>query len=354
MDITCKKCGYKSAVNTKTVRGLIGGSLIGASVLGWFNYVFAGLLWFNGGALLIASALLAGGGAILLGKDFGLVVKVGEKLASALGEMGLACSKCGAKKWKFSGTQGLEVISGSEHRDALYVGLEEAVSEVIIASGFLSAFVVNEEFAQLLGASLKRGVKVTLIFPDEPYGSVSHENGGYEEALKRLLRLANEYPKLNLIKRYTHQKALIVDERYAIVGSFNFLSNLKAARDETSAKIFDRKAISEIRKTLLEGGERRETHATHQRSNPSASNPKKVFSNKPSKCPNCGSVAIAEIVYGYIDEDEELERQFREGKIVFGGCSTTDEHPYWRCKNCSHEIQNVHTNSRKRDFQLQF
>ena len=338
MNITCKKCGHKSAVNTKTVRGLIGGSVIGASVLGWFHYVFAGLLWFNGGALLIAGALLAGGGAILLGKDFGLVAKVGERLASALGEIGLACSECGAKDWQFSGTQGLEVVSGQQHRDALFASLEGAAREVIIASGFLSARVANDNFVQRLSAPLKRGVKVTLIFPDGSSGSVSHENDGYEVAFEKLTRLGREHPNLTLIKKYTHQKALVVDDQYAIVGSYNFLSNLKATRDETSTKIFDRKAISEIRKTLLEGGERFETYAHQSSPLPAASKLNGTFSDRPDKCPRCGSTRIASIDYGYIDEDEELERQFRNGEIVFGGCSTTDEYPHWRCKNCSHEM----------------
>ncbi len=74
---------------------------------------------------------------------------------------------------------------------------------------------------------------------------------GYDIALNRLTLLSKKYPNLGLIQKHTHQKGIIVDHRYAITGSFNFLSNEKVAREETSFKVYEAEAIEKFRQEIL-------------------------------------------------------------------------------------------------------
>lgn len=250
MDAKCIECGYKLPVDSNLIKTIIGGGLMASGAIGWATYAFAGLLGFYGGAALIAIALLAGGGTILSGKDMGLVIKVGTKITEILNDNNYECSKCGCSEWVFSGFKDTDIVNGTEHIEELSVALRDSRRHLLIASGFLSSNVINELFITNLKSTLIRGVSVTLIFSSER----SHSDfmlSGYKIAYGTLSRLADEFSNLELIKKHTHQKGIIVDDRYAIVGSFNFLSNKKIARDETSVKIFASAEIKKVKRSLL-------------------------------------------------------------------------------------------------------
>jgi hypothetical protein len=53
---------------------------------------------------------------------------------------------------------------------------------------------------------------------------------------------------------------------------------------------------------------------------------------KPRKCPNCGSLKIARIVYGLVDLTPELEKDLKEGKVALGGCVIGEAK--WECVGC--------------------
>lgn len=250
MDVNCTNCGQKLPINKSLIKALIGGSMIGGAALGWTSYAFAGILGFSGGAALIAIALLAGGGTILSGRDFGIALTIGTKVSDLLTEKNYGCPKCGHSNWVFSGLTETEVISGLDHKRELADSFQRAKANLIIASGFISSNVVNNNFINLLKSTLNRSIKVTLIYSDQK----SHSDWmalGYRNAIRELTTLAREYPDLKLIEKKTHQKALIVDDLYAIVGSFNFLSNEKATRHETSMKIFESDKIEEVKRQIL-------------------------------------------------------------------------------------------------------
>jgi hypothetical protein len=58
-----------------------------------------------------------------------------------------------------------------------------------------------------------------------------------------------------------------------------------------------------------------------------------VRKGKPRKCPNCGSLKIARIVYGLIDDlNPDLEKDLKEGKVVLGGCVIGEAK--WECADC--------------------
>jgi phosphatidylserine/phosphatidylglycerophosphate/cardiolipin synthase-like enzyme len=247
MKIKCDACGKETAVGVTTLKALMGGSLMAGGAIGWVTYAFAGLLSFSGGAATIATLLLAGGGAVLLGKDLGLVMKVGGKITEQLNQRGYECPSCGATNWVFFGFKDAEVIKGSEHKITLQNAFLDANRELYIASGFLSANVVDASFLKELKLVLSRGVRVVLIFSDlRSHSDSGWMKTGYENAYILLASLSEEQKGLKLIQKHTHQKGIVVDKQYAVVGSFNFLSNQTVAREETSLKVYEADAIEKL------------------------------------------------------------------------------------------------------------
>ena len=111
----------------------------------------------------------------------------------------------------------------------------------------LSSYVVNQAFLQQLAAVLDRGINVKLIFAGIESHNKDWMRDGFVQALSHLEALEGQYANLQLIQKHTHQKAIVVDTRYAIVGSFNFLMNDKVKNDETSLKIYEPDAIEKLR-----------------------------------------------------------------------------------------------------------
>ena len=250
MKIKCGTCGYETLVTKRLLSGVLGSAVMSGGIIGWVTYAFAGMLGFYGGAALIALALIGGGSALLMEKDFGLIVPAGEKIADFLNHKNYSCKECKSTDWSFSGLKDAEVIIASRHKSELDAALADVRKTLFIASGFLSSHVVNEAFISQLETILKKNVSINLIFSD----GRSHSDWmkvGYTQALGSLNALSKIYPNLQIIQKHTHQKGIIVDHQYAIVGSFNFLSNDKIARDESSIKIYDSKAIEKLSKEFL-------------------------------------------------------------------------------------------------------
>ncbi len=60
----------------------------------------------------------------------------------------------------------------------------------------------------------------------------------------------------------------------------------------------------------------------------------RIVQSKPNKCPDCGSIRIARIIYGL--PDEELKKAVKEGRAVRGGCilPPLSRMKWWKCKDC--------------------
>ena len=102
-----------------------------------------------------------------------------------------------------------------------------------VASGLsYRRYVVNQAFLQQLAAVLDRATTAYC----RHWRITTGVTNGYVKALPHLEALEAQYANLQIIQKHTHQKGIVVDNRYAIVGSFNFLSNAKVQRDETSLK----------------------------------------------------------------------------------------------------------------------
>ncbi|MCU7556072.1 phospholipase D-like domain-containing protein [Alteromonas sp. ASW11-19] len=251
MEIKCGNCGYETIVNASLIKTVIGGGMIAGGAVGWVTYAFAGLLGFYGGAAAIAGLLLAGGSFVLLGKDFNMAVSVAEKITDIFNKKEYECASCGETDWEFSGFEDADVISGDAHKNELRLAISEVKKELYIASGFLSSNVVNENFIQALRFTLLRNVQIYLIVSDYRSHASFWMKPGYDEALFELNKLSREFSNLQVIQSHTHQKGIVVDDKYAITGSFNFLSNQNVVRKETSLKVFDIKAINKVKREML-------------------------------------------------------------------------------------------------------
>lgn len=113
------------------------------------------------------------------------------------------------------------------HHEELNLALKIVRKELVIVSGWLSDRVINDQFCTLLASALDRGVNVHIA-----YGS-SDRDGQHtlpDTALRALSSLKetgaqSRKGRLTIVQRPTHEKCLIVDKRYSIVDSFNWLAN---------------------------------------------------------------------------------------------------------------------------------
>lgn len=147
----------------------------------------------------------------------------------------------------------IEMISGPKsHRKLLLEGIRSSQKSVIILSGWLTDFAFNAQFRSDMARALKRGVDFYIGFG---YRSKYEDLNPDEEntGKKNLERLRNWGENLNLksaieIRDYrNHAKLLLVDDKFAVCGSFNWLSNSGAGwNEEISLKITNVEVVNEF------------------------------------------------------------------------------------------------------------
>ena len=96
-----------------------------------------------------------------------------------------------------------------------------AKSEIDIISPWISANVVDKELLSLMEYALKNNVKIKIL-----YGIGNDERSKQTDAMaSQLLQHFCKYKELFTMKKTNiHYKLLICDDKYAISGSYNFLS----------------------------------------------------------------------------------------------------------------------------------
>jgi len=118
---------------------------------------------------------------------------------------------------------GSRQVSALEHPAILESALRDAEERLLIVSPWIRANVVDESFIRLLGSTLQRGVNVTIIYGISD--SDPNERARDKAAREGLEALAWAFPNFKFVKRGdTHAKILLVDRRFVIITSFNWLS----------------------------------------------------------------------------------------------------------------------------------
>lgn len=141
---------------------------------------------------------------------------------------------------------GLSIVHGTAHARELREAFAIANNEILIVSGWISDKVINDHFCSLLTRALERGVDIHISYGASEWdGSYKISETG-KRALEKLQMAANKSQKGRLMinQRPTHEKFLAVDDQYAIVGSFNWLSNTRHNDKETSLKTSHKQVIA--------------------------------------------------------------------------------------------------------------
>lgn len=154
------------------------------------------------------------------------------------------------------------VLMGAEHREAMREAIEVARKELIIVSPWLRTDAVDQELIGWLSTALDRhtGLRVIIGYGiEKDDGSdTSRKARDQRQALSKLNLLGHrKRGRLRTVEiGNTHEKVIIVDSRYAVVTSFNFLSfNPKPGRGvrrETGTVVDDKELVKQLRESLVQ------------------------------------------------------------------------------------------------------
>ena len=163
------------------------------------------------------------------GSDYGIQVKVDQKFFKPRKDY---YSWLSLKSYEGTG----KPIDGDAHWEALTSAIENSNNTLCILSGWIRNNVIDDIF-HLLGKALERGVKIYIVYGYK-YKGKEHE-GSDEEAINKLMGLKNQEfneGKLYIAKppKGIHDKIIVVDTKYTINGSNNWLSNKSFSNSESS------------------------------------------------------------------------------------------------------------------------
>ena len=150
-----------------------------------------------------------------------------------------------------------------QHRAKLLETLDSAQKTIVIFSGWITDYSVNDDFRNRLKKCLNRGVDIIIAWGYKKSKSVSFNEKHFNNAEKAIREL-QEWTSLNNTKGTletfyfpNHSKILICDTSYAIMGSFNWLSNSGGSENEERSYIiyskkFIEEELSDIMKNLYD------------------------------------------------------------------------------------------------------
>ncbi|MBC1239569.1 phospholipase D-like domain-containing protein [Nostoc sp. 2RC] len=145
----------------------------------------------------------------------------------------------------------IRFIKTYDHRPLFEEALKNSQKRLLIISPWIRATATNQWLVNQLEKLVRRGVKVFIGYG---YGDKDEEDRrNYDiKAEEAIQKLAKRYPDNVVFKRLgdTHCKILISDQKFAIVGSFNWLSFKgdpnRTFRDERSTLVSDPNKIDEL------------------------------------------------------------------------------------------------------------
>ncbi|MEQ9410693.1 MAG: phospholipase D-like domain-containing protein [Fuerstiella sp.] len=125
---------------------------------------------------------------------------------------------------KLLAEQPAQMLRTYECGKILNEAIANAKQKLLIVSAFLSRQVVNASFIERLEGCLKRGVQVWIGFGFGDGGK--RERYDWTDAEDALKQLRKRYKKQFILHdlKNSHEKILIVDDAYVVVGSYNWLS----------------------------------------------------------------------------------------------------------------------------------
>ncbi len=149
-----------------------------------------------------------------------------------------------------------------EHRPLLKRALQEAKREVIVISPWMNLRAVDHELCTLIGDALRRGVRLRIgygIGQNNPGSDAERKRRNARDVISKIEKYAGDAPKelldiANVLE--THEKILICDNSFGVMGSFNWLSYRgdidEGYRRETGVLLKDRESVQRLIQTATE------------------------------------------------------------------------------------------------------
>jgi phosphatidylserine/phosphatidylglycerophosphate/cardiolipin synthase-like enzyme len=143
----------------------------------------------------------------------------------------------------------VSIIIGDKHREVLQGTVRKAESIICILSGWATEYVIDDKFEKLLKDALQRGVNIYLGFGWTSSTGRDRETNAVKVAKEKLYSIQDwsrtKAGKLYIAEYPNHAKILICDEKYAICGSNNWLSNNIFSNEERSWQISEPSFVRE-------------------------------------------------------------------------------------------------------------
>jgi phosphatidylserine/phosphatidylglycerophosphate/cardiolipin synthase-like enzyme len=150
----------------------------------------------------------------------------------------------------------LQKIEGDEHSKFLKVAISRADQSLVILSGWILNNVVNEKFSALIRTAIRDGTSIFIGYGFDTYGNGQEIKHDHQVAIDRLKEIevwsGNEKGSLVVQKiDKSHEKLILCDNLYTVIGSFNWLSNPGKNTKELSVKIESKELTSELKKRTV-------------------------------------------------------------------------------------------------------
>lgn len=125
----------------------------------------------------------------------------------------------------------LTIVSGAEHYNVLKRALSDATTRICVLSGWIGSPILDAEIRHLIHNAVTRGVHLYFGFGWE--SSAGHQiSDTAQKAISYIRRLGGN--AVTLARFPNHEKLLIVDAAYCVIGSNNWLSNAAFRNSERS------------------------------------------------------------------------------------------------------------------------
>jgi len=236
--------------NPNQVKGTLGGGAVGTAL---------GLIFFGGGGVGIAAlggaiglplALLTGLSGTFLGNRLGIekdleeLIRVEDERAERRFESAIEAERHATR-----------IKGKAEHDQALAAAFLAATDTLCLRSGFIWINQVRE-LDRPIREALSRGVNIYIEYgirsPSRPAATPPPEEVESLEILESIARFArdnaaNGYGRLMVARVLTHVKQVVVDGRYTLLGSNNWLSNRAHVNREESVRFDDEVLARDLR-----------------------------------------------------------------------------------------------------------
>ncbi|WP_187118719.1 AAA domain-containing protein [Risungbinella massiliensis] len=157
------------------------------------------------------------------------------------------------------------IIGANKHYEFLLEAFHKAEKSITIVSPWITNYVVDEPFIELVEKALAKKVKVNILFgyhqsiftlrDMEKIVQLDYKNHkDPREVYTSLLRMYDLLGNQLIYRPPTHTKLILIDNKFLIVGSHNWLSNKGNrvnAKEEVSCILSDAKHINYINDTMF-------------------------------------------------------------------------------------------------------